>query len=86
MDKQDSPAVLQGDLRQLELWETLWDMEFNPGKWRVIHVTTSVYTPRTDYVLRGQVLDTTPSARYMYLGVDTCIRANLKICPNSKDS
>ena len=32
MDKQDSPAVLQGDLKQLELWETLWDMEFNPGK------------------------------------------------------
>ena len=68
MDKQDSPAVLQGDLKQLELWETLWDMEFNPGKCQVIHVTTSRYPLRTDYVLHGQVLETTTSARY--LGVD----------------
>ena len=57
MDKQDSPAVLQGDLKQLELWETLWDMEFNPGKCQVIHVTTSRYPLQTDYVLHGQVLD-----------------------------
>ena len=68
MDKQDSPAVLQGVLKQLELWETLWDMEFNPGKCQVIHVTTSRYPLRTDYVLHGQVLETTTSARY--LGVD----------------
>ena len=68
MDKQDSPAVLQGDLKQLELWETLWDMELNPGKCQVIHVTTSRYPLRTDYVLHGQVLETTTSARY--LGVD----------------
>ena len=68
MDKHDSPAVLQGDLKQLELWETLWDMEFNPGKCQVSHVTTSRYPLRTDYVLHGQVLETTTSARY--LGVD----------------
>ena len=65
MDKQDSPAVLvlQGDLKQLELWETLWDMEFNPGKCQVIHVTTSRYPLWTDYVLHGHVLETTTSAR-----------------------
>ena len=68
MDKQDSPAVLQGDLKQLQFLETLLDMEFNPGKCQVIHVTTSRYPLRKDYVLHGQVLETTTSARYM--GVD----------------
>ena len=68
MGKQDSPALLQRDLKQLELWETIWDMEFTPCKSQVIHVTTSRYPLRTDCILHGQVLETTTSA--LYLGVD----------------
>ena len=37
--KQADSIALQKDLQQLERWESLWDMEFNPGKCQVIHVS-----------------------------------------------
>ena len=49
-------------------WETRWDMEFNPSKCQVVHVTGSRKTVKTDYVLHGQVMESVPCARY--LGVD----------------
>ncbi|KAK3086450.1 hypothetical protein FSP39_018586 [Pinctada imbricata] len=60
--------VLQHNLRKLEAWEALWDMNFNPSKCQVIHVSTSRYPIKSVYTLHGQVLETTSSARY--LGVD----------------
>ena len=35
---QDS-QVLQSDLESLQHWERTWDMEFNPGKCQVNHIT-----------------------------------------------
>ena len=35
---QDS-QVLRSDLKSLQQWERTWDMEFNPGKCQVIHIT-----------------------------------------------
>ena len=37
---QDS-QVLQSNLESLQHWERTWDMEFNPGKCQVIHITHS---------------------------------------------
>ena len=68
LHKQADSIALQKDLQQLERWESLWDMEFNPGKCQVIHVSTSRSPINTQYVLHGQVLETVSSARY--LGVD----------------
>lgn len=68
LDHEGNSSVLQQDLQQLELWEPLWDMEFNPGKCQVVHVSTARYPIHTGYTLHGQVLESTSSARY--LGVD----------------
>ena len=37
---QDS-QVLQSDLDSLQCWERTWDMEFNPSKCQVLHITRS---------------------------------------------
>ena len=37
----DHGSVLQNDLDLLSRWETRWDMEFNPSKCQVVHVSGS---------------------------------------------
>ena len=49
--------ALQNDLDILSKWETRWDMEFNPSKCQVVHVTGSKIPIKKDYVLHGQVLE-----------------------------
>ena len=61
-------ATLQNDLNTLELWEKNWDMEFNPSKCQVIHVTKKKETIPTKYYLHGTLLESENSAKY--LGVD----------------
>ena len=68
MESEDDSSALQTDLDILSAWETRWDMEFNPSKCQVVHVTGFRKTVKTDYVLHGQVLESVPCARY--LGVD----------------
>ena len=64
----DGGTVLQNDLDKLSLWESQWDMEFNPSKCQVMRVTTARKTINTVYTLHGQILEVVTSARY--LGVD----------------
>jgi hypothetical protein len=59
LTSKNQSKVLQNDLCTLEKWSYDWDMEFNPSKCQVIHVTRSK---------TGIQLDSTSSARY--LGVD----------------
>lgn len=66
--KSASPAILQQDLQYLETWEKAWDMEFNPSKCQVIHITRSRRPAQNQYYLHGVLLEAVPSARY--LGVD----------------
>ena len=68
MESEDDRSALKTDLDILSAWETRWDMEFNPSKCQVVHVTGSRKTVKTGYVLHGQVLESVPCARY--LGVD----------------
>ena len=37
----DDGTVLQTDLDRLSVWESQWDMEFNPSKCQVVRVTTA---------------------------------------------
>ena len=74
MESEDDSSALQNDLDILSAWESRWDMEFNPSKCQVVHVTGSKGpVNKTNYVLHGQVLESVTSARY--LGVD--ISSNL---------
>ena len=59
---------LQNDLDILQEWERESDMEFNPSKCQVVHITRSRRPINTSYSMHGQVLDSVDSARY--LGVD----------------
>ena len=59
---------LQNDLDILQEWEREWDMEFNPSKCQVVHITRSRPPINTSYSMHGQVIDSVDSARY--LGVD----------------
>jgi hypothetical protein len=60
--------ILQDDLHALEKWETEWDMEFNPSKCQVLHITKNKSVKKTKYVLHGYVLEAVTNAKY--LGVD----------------
>ena len=68
MESEDSSSTLQSDLDILSMWETRWDMEFNPSKCQVVHVAGSKRPVKRDYILHGQVLESVTCAKY--LGVD----------------
>jgi hypothetical protein len=60
--------TLQNDLNILEKWEADWDMEFNPSKCQVIHVTRKKHPIPSQYFLHNILLESVTSAKY--LGVD----------------
>ena len=68
MDGADGGRVLQTDLDTLYVWESGWNMEFNPSKCQLARVTTSRNPINYMYHLHGQVLEVVTSTRY--LGVD----------------
>ena len=49
----DDGTVLQTDLDRLSVWESQWDMEFNPSKCQVVRVTTAKEVINTVYTLHG---------------------------------
>ena len=66
-DPNDSKR-LQSDLNVLQEWEKKWDMEFNPSKCQVLHITRSRNPIRYKYTMHRQILESVENARY--LGVD----------------
>lgn len=68
LDQHTQSSILQADLKTLEKWESDWDMEFNPSKCQVIHVTKRKTPIPSQYFLHGVLLDSVSSAKY--LGVD----------------
>ena len=61
-------ASLQKDLDKLQEWEKQWDMEFNPSKCQVLHITRNKTVIKNRYYLHGQALE--PVSQAKYLGVD----------------
>ena len=57
--------VLQNDLLSLEKWEKMWDMNFNPSKCQVLHVTRLKNPIETKYFLHDTMLDSVSSAKYL---------------------
>ena len=70
----EDSKTLQNDLDTLEKWEKEWDMEFNPSKCQVLHITKRKNIKRTPYILHGQILESVTSAKY--LGVDIAADLN----------
>ena len=57
--------ILQADLERLAKWSLEWDMEFNPSKCTVIHVTRSKFIFHSQYTIYGHVLDYVSSSKYL---------------------
>ena len=57
--------VLQTDLACLEQWEKMWDMQFNPSKCQVLHITRKVKPLNTKYILHNVELESAPAAKYL---------------------
>ena len=57
IEGKDDGAALQQDLDRLSVWESMWDMEFNPSKCQVVQVTGSRRPMNTIYMLHDQVLE-----------------------------
>ena len=73
MEGSKNSSVLQQDLDRLSVWESVWDMKFNPSKCQVVLVAGSRKLVSATNVLHGVVLETVTCARN--LGVD--ISSNL---------
>ena len=67
-------SLLQKDLDQLQRWEVKWNMEFNPSKCQVLHITKARAPIKTSYTMHNQTLDSVSAARY--LGVDLSTNMN----------
>ena len=64
----DYSERLQSGLNVLQEWEKKWDMQFNPFKCQVFHITRSRNPIRYNYTMYGPTLELVENARY--LGVD----------------
>ena len=49
----------------LKKWEKMWDMNFNPSKCQVLHVTRLKNPTETNYFLHDTMLDSVSSAKYL---------------------
>ena len=56
--------ILQADLDRLEIWKRTGDMEFNPSKCQVLHISKSRHPVSTQYSLHNQALESVDCAKY----------------------
>ena len=61
--------TLQADLDTLQEWKSTWDMEFNPSKCQVLHITRSRQPLQSQYTLQGQFLESVDSAKYLGVNI-----------------
>ena len=71
--------TLQQDRHKLEIWEKDWEMEFNPSKCQVLHITRARAPVRHQYVLHGQVLEAVYHAKYLGLEISHDLNWNTHI-------
>ena len=67
-------SLIQKDLDQLQRWEVKWEMEFNPSKCQVLHITRARAPIKTSYTMHNQTLNSVSASRY--LGVDLSTNMN----------
>ena len=63
--------ILQKDLDNLGHWSHKGDMEFNPSKCQVIHITRSKNPIPTQYTLYNCILESVSSAKYLGFDIST---------------
>ena len=61
----DDTVALQADLSALEEWERKWNMDFNPSKCEVLHITNKRNPVDSEYHLHGVQLGVTKAGKYL---------------------
>ena len=61
----DDAVALQANLTSLEDWEEKWNMDFNPSKCEVLHITNKRNPVNSEYHLRGVKLGVTKGGKYL---------------------
>ena len=67
---------LQEDLANLQSWENMWGMRFNPDKCEVISVTLKKKPVLTNYVIHSEVLRRVNCAKYLGVTIDSRLSFN----------
>ena len=68
--------ILQQDLDRLHPWELQGNMEFNPSKCVVIHVTRSRTPVPSQYLLHGQALESVAGSKYLEVEISNNLSFN----------
>jgi len=76
IDSQSDIDALQEDLKQLEIWEEIWNMKFNIDKCMVLHVTLKRNPILSEYSLHGHNLKTVSKAKYLGVLLDSRLSTN----------
>ena len=71
--------ILQDDLNVLLECEKARDMELNPSKCQVLHISRSRRPIKHSYTMQGQVLDSIDHARYLGVDISSDLNFNLHI-------
>ena len=68
---EDDIKILQKDLDTLQDWETLWKMEFHPGKCQVLRITNKIKFLKGNYFIHNTLLQEQKSAKYLGVVIDS---------------
>ena len=72
-------SILQQDLAALERWKSDWQMNFNPAKCAVIHVTNRRKPLITKYRLHGHVLEREQHSKYLGIIFSQNLKWNMHV-------
>ena len=61
----DDTAAIQADLSAIEEWERKWNMDFNPSKCEVLHITNKRNPVDSEYHLHRVQLGVTKAGKYL---------------------
>ena len=74
----DSEA-LQEDLKTLENWSRVWQMEFHPSKCQTLHITRSRKPQQFQYTLYNESLEQVDTAKYLGVYITADLRWNTHV-------
>ena len=81
--------ILHQDRDYLHEWELQWDMDFNPSKCAVIHVTWARTPVHSEYLLHGYILESVGGSKYLGMEISDNLSFNnhdQKICTSARRS
>ena len=79
VDNQNASIILQNDIDTLQKWELTWDMEFDPSKCQVLHISRARQPILSQYILHGEILDSVDCARYLEVSISKDLTWNTHI-------